>query len=86
MSFSKRGSTWANSALVVAVKSASLRQLAEGWEPLEVPRGQEALIGAPQPRLARLAPALGICSLLSPDWLPLWVYALFSRPIGSRFG
>eukprot|EP00976_Prorocentrum_cordatum_P110788 1195262-Prorocentrum_minimum.AAC.1 len=37
------------------------------------------------PPLARLAPASSICRLLMRDWLPLRVYAAFSRAIGSRF-
>ena len=46
MSFSARGSKWANAALVVAVETDNLHKLAEGWEALEVPPGHEALIGA----------------------------------------
>jgi hypothetical protein len=55
MSFSARGSKWANSALVVGVQTQSVHQLAAGWEDLTMPPGREALVGVEFQRVRALS-------------------------------
>jgi uncharacterized FAD-dependent dehydrogenase len=67
MSFSARGSKWANSALVVGVQADAVHELAAGWEDLTMPPGQEALVGVEfQRRAERRAAVAGGGGLVVP--------------------
>lgn len=61
MSFSKRGSKWANSALVVGVECNQLAALADGWEDMPMRAGREALVGVQFQQVRRARTELPLC-------------------------
>ena len=83
MSFSARGSKWANSALVVGVQTESVHQLAAGWEDLTMPEGQETLVGV---EFQRVRSALSLRrSISGPEWTGVHAEVLppgFTSPPG----